>query len=240
MLESTRLNVGYYNSTGFRADSFKLNLLLVTAAFALCTIGIALPATRDATLWLLAENRPVEVLTFITLLAAGFIGLQLVFKLQGSGETKLFQVFFLLFSVGMILTAMEEIAWGQQFFQFQTPDSLLQINVQKEITLHNIEGLHGKTEYLRLIYGIGGSVGVLLLGRSFLEKISAPLFLLPWFLAITVHSVIDVVNDLAPIQREFDAFISWMAELVELFIGVSALLYVWVNKQKRQGRLRRN
>lgn len=41
-------------------------------------------------------------------------------------------------ALAMVLVAGEEISWGQRIFGFETPDDLLEINVQGETTLHNI------------------------------------------------------------------------------------------------------
>lgn len=232
MQESSKIHTGYGNSNGFfELESVTANFLLIAAAFALCIGGIALPFTRETVLWLLSENRPVEVLTFVVLLVGGAVSLSLVFSLNRKGERKIFSGFYLLFSLGLILTAMEEIAWGQQFFQFETPEALREINMQDEVTLHNIKGMHGNTEFLRLIYGICGMTGVFLFARGYWGKIAAPFFLLPWFAAISVHSAIDIFNDIMPIQKEFDALVSRLAELVELLIGASALIYILVNKR---------
>ena len=98
--------------------------------------------------------------------------------------------------------------------------------MQGETTIHNIKGLHGNTEYLRLIFGLGGIAGVFLNVFYKNIKIAAPIILLPWFIAISSHSVVDVWNDMMPIQKEFDAVISWLAEFVELLIAATAFLHL--------------
>ena len=108
---------------------------------------------------------------------------------------------------------MEEISWGQQFFGFETPESFRAMNDQGETTLHNIKGLSGNSEYLRLLYGICGAVGVLLYSYKPFHKIAAPVFLMPWFILIALHSKVDVYNDIVPIDKNFDAFISDMARV---------------------------
>jgi hypothetical protein len=147
-------------------------------------------------------------------------------------ERFIYTGFYFLFSFGLILTAMEEIAWGQQIFAFETPPSLQEINMQGETTIHNIRGLHGNTEYFRLAFGLGGLIGVCLGFQKLLSKISPPVVLLTWLLVITAHAAVDILNDITPIQKEFDAAISWLAELVELLIAVAAFLYIWLNANK--------
>ena len=40
------------------------------------------------------------------------------------------------------LVAGEEVAWGQRIFHVATPTAIAVINVQKDTTLHNINGIH--------------------------------------------------------------------------------------------------
>jgi len=47
--------------------------------------------------------------------------------------------FFLLLSIVFFLGGGEEIAWGQRLFNFNTPEFMSKINVQNEVTLHNVE-----------------------------------------------------------------------------------------------------
>lgn len=122
------------------------------AVFLLATAGLALPFSRSTTLWLFAENNLVEMFTFFFLLAAGLYGLYLFRLMRKRNENWFYTGFNLLFSCGLILTAMEEIAWGQQLLAFNTPLSIQEINMQGETTIHNIRGLHGNTDYLRFAF----------------------------------------------------------------------------------------
>jgi hypothetical protein len=216
----------------FRDVLFQPLVLLPFALFFICVSTLALPATRSATIWILSENRPVEMLTFIFLLCGGFYGLRLARQMKQQGEPKFCVGFYALFSIGLILTAMEEIAWGQQFWNFKTPASLKELNAQGETTIHNIRGLHGHTEFFRLSFGLGGLIGVWLSRHPTAYKIGAPIILLTWFLVIAAHSAIDVFNDIFPIQKEFDAVISKLAELVELLIAIAGFLYLRINAAK--------
>lgn len=200
--------------------------------FVLFAAALALPVTRSAAIWMLSENRPVEMLTFILLLLAGVRGLRLFYRLRTLGESALFYGFYFIFAAGLILTAMEEIAWGQQFLTFQTPLALQEINMQGETTIHNIRGLHGHTEYFRLLFGVGGLIGIYLGFYKKLAVISPPRRLLVWFLVIAAHALVDVTNDIVPIHKNFDAAISWLAELIEFLIAGAAFIYLSVNGAK--------
>ncbi len=235
MIEISKINV----SNGQIADKFalesfreKLTVTFPIVIFLLFTMALALPMTRAAALWMLSENRPVEILTFILLLASGGYGLWISGQLRKNGEKIFYYGFYFLFSLGMIVTAMEEIAWGQQFWGFHTPAYLQEINLQGETTIHNIRGLNGNSEYFRLIFGLGGIIGIALAKSGKFIKISPSIILLTWFLVITAHSLVDVINDIKPIHKGFDAAISRLSELIELIIGAVGFLYLWFNSNK--------
>lgn len=67
------------------------------------------------TFWLTLKSKPRDVFSRIKLLAV--LGLAVI-------------AFF---------GAAEEISWGQRIFNIQTPEALARVNVQEEITVHNIE-----------------------------------------------------------------------------------------------------
>jgi hypothetical protein len=52
------------------------------------------------------------------------------------------------------VAAMEEISWGQRILGFGTPELFLEINEQRELTLHNIEGANGRTIKVWLARGL--------------------------------------------------------------------------------------
>lgn len=235
MIEISKINtLNGQMENKFALEAFRVKLIVIfpIAVFLLFTAALALPLTRAATLWLLSENRPVEILTFIVLLSSGGYGLWISGQMRKNGAKILNYGFYFLFSLGMFLTAMEEIAWGQQFWSFHTPAYLQEINLQGETTIHNIRGLNGNSEYFRLIFGLGGIIGIVLARNGKFIKISPSVILLTWFLVITAHSLVDVINDITPIHKAFDAAISRLSELVELIIGAAGFLYLWFNANK--------
>jgi hypothetical protein len=52
------------------------------------------------------------------------------------------KVFFILLGCAFLFAFLEEISWGQRIFNLTTPQSLQEINMQKEINLHNLEIFH--------------------------------------------------------------------------------------------------
>lgn len=188
-------------------------------------------ATRPAMLWLLEEDHPVEALTFVFLFAGSVVGFGLAQALRRRGELTWVWGFYLLFSVGLLLVAMDEIAWGQRLLGFGTPEAIRAVNRQGETTFHNIGDLQGRSEWLRLLFGVGGIVGVGLSYRPAFARVGAPFLLLPWFLLISVHAAVDACNDFWAIHPRFDFTMQRTSEVVELLIGMAGFLYVFLNRR---------
>jgi hypothetical protein len=184
--------------------------------------------TRAFALQMADENYPVELLTFAFLMLAGFYGLWLAFKARRRGLATHWFAFYLLFSVVLLLTGMEEISWGQWFFHFQTPESIARINTQGEFTLHNLKGLGGHTVWLRLAFGVGALVGTALWPLPAFRPVAVSPKLLAWWLVITAFALGDLVSDFAG-PRQLAALFDVMSEVVELLIAVAACLYLWLN-----------
>jgi hypothetical protein len=185
------------------------------------------------------ENHLIEVLTFVFLLLGGVLGLTLAWRVGKRRGKLLVVAFYVLISVGLLVTAMEEVAWGQQFLGFETPSALREMNEQDQATLHNIEGLQGRTEFFRVVFGLGGLIGVWLSHHQRFREIGAPVVLLPWFLVIALVASLDLYADYFFIPRQIDSGLYLMSELVEMLIGVSAFLFIWLNARMLLGHGRR-
>jgi len=183
-------------------------------------------------LWMLREDGPIEDLTAAFLFVGGLTSLRLALALRTREERPFVSWFYMTFALGVLLVAMEEIAWGQRLLGLQTPEWIRSINAQGETTLHNVGALQGKSEGMRLLFGAGGLLGVGLSVRPTFGRIGAPVLLLPWFLLITGHAAIDTYNDFFPIQEQFDLAMQRTSEMVELMIGIAALLFALLNYRR--------
>ncbi len=106
--------------------------LLIILLYAL---SIILPQTQTAAVSMIRENNIVEQLTFVSLLIGSLQGLYLAWWTKVKKKELFVWSFYALFSLGLLLIAMEEISWGQQIFKFQTPDFIKAINDQEEFTI---------------------------------------------------------------------------------------------------------
>lgn len=202
------------------------------AIFMLVGFLLVVPFTRQSAIWLLQENHPIEILSVIFLLVGSLRGAMLALRVYGHGETTLCVGFYLAFALGLLFTAMEEVAWGQKVINFETPSVWKELNAQGEMTLHNVHGLQGRSEIFRLTFGLGGLIGVWVARKPALRKIAAPGMLLSWFLVISGHSIVDMFNDVVPVQKDFDAAIYRLSELIEMLIGMAGFLYVELNARR--------
>ncbi len=126
---------------------------------------------------------------------------------------------------------MEEISWGQWLFFFKTPGSWKAINRQGETNLHNLDGLWGRSEWLRLVFALGGLFGVLANRWRTLRPIAVPPAMLGWFVFITLYVAVDAINDFARESWILSTF-NPMSEWVEMLIGLSALAYIFLKRDE--------
>jgi hypothetical protein len=188
--------------------------------------------TKPLAIVALTENNVVELLTFGTLLVGSVIGVRLSMQLRQSGAEVFVWVFYGLFSICLFIIAMEEIAWGQWFFGFETPEELKAINRQGELTFHNIEIWHDYIEALPLIYGLGGMLGIYLGRWQFFSRVAPSILLLSWFAIIVGFSLLDLIHEFKVFNVRLMHYVDHLDELMELFVGISSLLYVELARRR--------
>jgi hypothetical protein len=113
-----------------------------------------------------AEDAYLENGQFIFYLIASIYSFKVFKILKQKNTSKVYYRVFLLLSFFLAFVAFEEISWGQRFFNIKTPDSYKNINVQNELTLHNIK--HVQYNFIDPVYvliGIYGSFSQIILRR---------------------------------------------------------------------------
>jgi hypothetical protein len=197
---------------------------------------LALPATRPFARELSLENRPIELLSFGLLLLAALLAIDLARRAAVRGESRRVSAFYSVFGVGLFVVGMEEVAWGQHFFGWSTPESWREINAQRETTLHNLHPLQGHQPQFRLAFALGGMLGILLGRFARFRAIAAPRSLLPWFTAIALASCLSHYSLVLDREVRFDRFLRVLSEMTELLIAIAAFLYITVNRRLLAGR----
>jgi len=92
--------------------------------------------------WITREDSVTESVSAICyLLAAGIFFVEWI---RGGFRN----IFVLGYAVLFLAVGGEEISWGQRIFGVQTPAAMMEFNVQNEMNLHNIDGIH---QHIRMI-----------------------------------------------------------------------------------------
>lgn len=193
---------------------------------------LIIPLTRGIAIRGLAENRPVELITFFFAMAGGIQGLILVWQLRQHRAGKVAFWFYLVFAIGLLVIGAEEVAWGQWFLGFKTPTAIESINTQGELTLHNFEGFNDHLEIFPLTFGIAGLIGIWLNKTRHYRQLSASYVLFSWFVIITLISAVDLFQDFVVIQDQLDDLINYLDEVIEMLVAVAGFLYIWLNQKR--------
>ncbi len=218
---------------------------LLTTAVVLATLGFhalyLVPLTRRPAQWILGEDLVIENITFISILTASVLALLLGRRIGRAGspadsragssreQPRLVRWYWLALGAGLFVVAMEEISWGQWVFFFETPDSWKEINRQGETNLHNLAGLWGQSEWLRLGFVLAGLSGLLANRWRSLRMIAVPRPMLGWFVFMAVYVGFDAINDFVDGPWILSTF-NPMSEWVEMLIGLSALVYALLKR----------
>ena len=230
---------------GIKPSLVNLIVLFPVVLVVMYVFFVLFPPTRSVALYLVwGENSLVEDLTFIFLLSGAVLGLRLAWRTKKLRGAVLASAFFVLFSVGLLFTAGEEVAWGETFVceggcdRYETPSVFKLTNKDApESSFHNAY-MSGHTGFLRLAFGVGGLIGVLSPSLRRFLNVEVPAILSLWFFIITVETVIYLYcrylpcpGDLGFLYADVASFSARMTETVEMMIGLTGLLFVWLNSR---------
>ncbi len=110
------------------------------------------------------EDDVIESITAILFLvsAIGFFIIPARSKFLKQRSSKSVYLMTLAWALLMVVFAGEEISWGQRILLIETPESLMEINKQQELNIHNIEFvdsfLGGKYRYLSIMMLMTGLI----------------------------------------------------------------------------------
>ena len=197
---------------------------------------ISFGPTQDFAALMTYPNYPIEWVTFGTCLAAGVGSWRIAFRLKKQGEPAIVWMFYAVFGLGLVWTAGETSAWGQQVLGYPTPEWMLRRNAQGQMTLHNMGVWQNHNHWLRTAFGAGGLVGITLQKSRRYRKIAAPPILFFWFLLITFKCALDFwTKSFSPDSTYAWVLFQWIvnrtSKVVKMMIGISSLLYIWLNSR---------
>jgi len=166
----------------------------LTAIFLQLAIIGAVPVTYFAYpvifVRLVTEDNWGEFATSVALLVASIL-FAICYRLSSRRK---WTGWYLLLAIAAFLVAMEEISWGQRLLGIDTPELLGKINLQDEITLHNIRGISPQSTTYAIVgaaciffgFFLPLAISIFSSVRAFVERISLPLpqlYLSPIFVA---------------------------------------------------------
>ncbi len=182
----------------------------------------AIPATRDIATGR-SEANPVELLTFVFMVAAAVMAWRLGARLWRLGHPLWISALFLLLGTGALIVALDEIAWGQVFVNMFKDG----INATgNEPAAIDFTGLRSRTELFRFGFAVVGILGVYLDRWKSFRNLAVPAALLPWLVVIGVVSGFDVIGDIVRFGGTLQDFFVRSSELIEMMIAMVAVLYV--------------
>lgn len=180
-------------------------------------------------LWrtIIADEGPLEWLQFGILAPAAVFAVFGAVRLARQGRTWS-AVGFGALSAALVFVAGEEIAWGQLVFGFETPESLAAANYKSEATLHNVRGLVSGFNIAKLVLGLYGLLGSLIVPRLAISRRfeSVDLFVVPAFLSSAF--LVAVVYRLIRFTPWGTAVPAGSGELEEVCLYFAALAFTWL------------
>jgi len=125
------------------------------------------------------ENGLVEILQVIFLIIALFYIFFLMYNKKFKSESKIFNIFFYLYTIGIIYYLFEEISWGQHIFFWNTPEFFLNINNQNETNFHNTTNLLNEVPRTLLLIWCASSFMFFYFLRKLKKYNNFKIFILP-------------------------------------------------------------
>jgi hypothetical protein len=197
--------------------------------------------------WYMVLNREdglVEWATALVYLVGAGFAISLVLNF-GRRKEKIYALLYAGLAAGMIFVAMEEISWGQRVFGVDTPDFVEDVNLQGEITFHNVEGFPLHKAYIAVgVYGaFSRMIAAPILGKHYphLVNLLTPpraLFLY-FFIPAVLYAYYEWIwhTELVPGELEWDNYWTGQGgslsgddqESIELLLSLGFLLFTIVN-----------
>jgi hypothetical protein len=144
-------------------------------------------------------------------------------------------VLYSILAVGLLFVAMEEISWGQRIFKIANPAYFNLYNIQKELSIHNLNIVQSKLNKIYIIVGAYGSFTWIFVSL-FLSKTKKKYhrimaFLVPdWFTSSYFFFVFFIYVLFYVVHQHMSRFIIWRdQEPCELLLSFGFLSFVVTN-----------
>jgi hypothetical protein len=225
-----------------RNQPLKAAIILFPVAFLIGVALLKMVAPGWYSSLVVREDSPGEYLTSLVYFVS-FLFAAAIAATQIRMKQRALAVAYAILTLGLIFVAMEEISWGQRLFAIETPESLAARNLQRELTLHNLEGFPLRSLYI--IVGLYGAFATLLVpGRIKARHGEIVAWLAPhpslfgyFFIPAALHLYQDYLSPIA-VALFGDGF-AWGEgrfirvrdqEAAELLLSFGFLLFVMMNR----------
>lgn len=157
-------------------------------------------------------------------------------------------LFYIILCIMFIFICGEEVSWGQRIFNIEIPMYFEEHNVQKELTLHNLDILHNPIYVLYVLVGFFGAFTWLILPKKVKAKYNLTVtffvpdrflifYFLPTFilyLCYCIYGISILLFGIMPFCIGNNSFIVWRdQEPAELLLAFGFLFFVIINKWKQ-------
>jgi hypothetical protein len=207
------------------SDWRPLQMLVFALPFAALAVVVAYKVAFGSAdrryLSFVREDGPVEYATVVAFLIGSVVAAAAAVRArdwQARG-------FLALFGLAMLFVALSEVSFGQRLIGLETPETLLRVNRQKEITVHNIHGIefvvYRVMPHVILAYALlsrqatrrleGG-----LLSRDLLAVAPMPWYSVGYFVPMALFSAKQQIVGPTAVFKD--------QEPSELFLGIGFLL----------------
>jgi hypothetical protein len=230
----------------FERDSLSwgLNLheaLIIAAIPIIIMLGmVAIVPVPGLFVWITAEDSVIEWLQFFLIFASSLIFARISWRLFQDRQMRM-GVLCLMIALGTFFVAGEEIAWGQHIFGWSTPVTLEAVNVQQEITLHNISSAHAIFVYGVMFAGLYGTLLPLFKAiwwdkqQSLLSSLlMPPLCLVPAFFMPFGYRFSRLVLGVDSLFPHLIFQITKFSEVTELCLYFGLVVFAWLNLRQIQ------
>lgn len=211
-------------------------LTIAVVPILIMTVMVAMIPLSNLFVWITAENSLLEWLQFLLVFGSSLIFARLsLFAFKSSRPYM--GALWLLIALATFFVAGEEIAWGQQIFNWKTPDALAAVNVQQETTLHNISTAHTVFVYAAMLGGLYGTVmpffGSLRsnkqLPSGLRNLLIPPLCLVPAFFMPFAYRFSRLFLGVDHLLPRFLFHVTKFSEVTELCLYFGLMVFAWLN-----------
>lgn len=216
-------------------------LVLALPGLVIAPVVLGAAISQDVYKVLIAEDGPFEWAQVVLFLTAAALATVLARGHASRGRRPV-AAMFLLGVVALVVIAGEEISWGQRLLGIETPEVLVELNRQEELTLHNIHAVEDLFRLAVLTIGLFGAIAPFVLRRPrwrvraphlVAAFVPHPVFA-PAFAAIAGWRI---YRSLLPAPAGYEFAVGEFAEVMELILGITVVLVLALQVRARRHRV---